>query len=37
MVAEINAMSPGINHVIFVRKIMPTVELIVDELEFNTM
>jgi hypothetical protein len=36
-VAAMNAMSPGINRVLFIREIMPDDELIDDELEFKTM
>ncbi len=37
IVAAMNAMSPGINRVLFIREIMPDDELIDDELEFKTM
>jgi hypothetical protein len=36
-VAAMNAMTPGINQFLFIREIMPTDELIDDELEFKTM
>ncbi len=36
IVAAMNAMSPGINRVLFIREIMPTDELIDDALHFKT-